>query len=217
MPRELYVRDGGTFRRTNRLYVREAGVWREVNRAYIRDGGIWREAFTKVTAGSALYTSPGSYSLTIPAFRTLVVQVWGAGGGGGSDFTAFVGVASGAPGGDSYVTVPTYGNTYAYGGRGGFEVVGETGAPGGAFGGNVSNISGGGSAGGAPLIPGFILGGGNGGFSQSNFTFGVTSGSPDRGAVLTIVVGAGGAGGVNGGGATSGLPGANGQCQVSWF
>lgn len=170
----------------------------------------------RVNASSATYTSPGTYFLVVPAHNAIYMQVWGAGGGGGGSYfdNGFPG-GTGGTGGDSYVTIPGYGTMYGFGGGGGPTWLAGSASAGGASGGNTANSAGSGIGGGAGGVYGASFGanGGNGGFSQSNFTFGVTSGAPGQGVTLTIVVGAGGGGGF---GQVAGSPGGNGQVTIGW-
>jgi hypothetical protein len=170
----------------------------------------------RVNASSVTYNSPGTYYLAVPAHNFLYTQSWGAGGGGGGSWydAGFAGT-QGGDGGHSYVSIPTYGTTYGFGGGGGPTWLAGSAAVGSASGGNNQNVAGSGMGGGAGGVYGASFGanGGNGGFSECYFTFGVTSGAPGQGVTLTIVVGAGGAGGF---GQSNGSPGSNGQVTIGW-
>lgn len=170
----------------------------------------------RVNPNTLTYDTPGTYFLAVPAHNTLVLYAYGAGGGGGGSWfdSGFPGGA-GDPGGDSYISIPTYGTMYGFGGGGGPTWLSGSASNGSASGGNNANNPGGGYGGGAGGVYGASFGaqGGAGGAAVSVFTFGVSSGAPGQGVTLTIVVGAGGAGGV---GQVSGSPGTNGQVVVSW-
>jgi len=170
----------------------------------------------RVNASSVTYNSPGTYYLAVPAHNLIYMQAWGAGGGGGGSWydAGFSGY-QGDPGGKSDGSIPTYGTMCGYGGGGGPTWLAGSATNGSATGGNTANTAGGGIGGGAGGVYGASFGanGGTGGYSQSNFTFGVTSGAPGQGVTLTIVVGQGGAGG---GGQVNGSPGGNGRVTIGW-
>ncbi len=63
-------------------------------------------------SGFVDYTIPGIYSFNVPAYRTLTVEVWGAGGGGGGAC-----YGNGSPGAQSSVGT----DLFAYGGGAGLE------------------------------------------------------------------------------------------------
>jgi hypothetical protein len=166
-----------------------------------------------IVPGSASYTSPGTYSLTVPAnFNTFVIDVRGGGGGGGGAGTLSpqgYGTAGGA-GSQSYVTIPGWASMVGYAGDGGQPDTysgsftwydGAAGANGPAVNGD-SNITGGGAAGGvgANIHGGYNPNprsvGGNGGYggrSVRTFTKQQLIVQPRQ--TLTIVVGGGGAAG----------------------
>lgn len=136
--------------------------------------------------GSATFSSPGSYSFTIPVFRnSMTIQVWGAGGGGGG------GTNSGDP-------------SIGFGGNGGYsQAVGLT-----AYGG-----TGGTAAPGTYRSRGAVGTGGSwsGGTSGGNGDNGGTSGYSEDGG-NGAYGGAGGPGGktVNSNGQPGGFPGGGG-------
>lgn len=157
--------------------------------------------------GSQTYSTPGTYTFTVPNYAgNLNVTVNGGGGGGGG-----VGNAPGGAGGDS-----NFGGTVvAHGGGGGGEsLIPSTGAtvgsPGTASGGNVSNTTGGGASGGTGGVNstdtrGNPYGhGGSGGKAVSAYSSGSLSNT------FTVIVGPGGKG-TNGG-----SPGFNGSVTVTW-
>jgi hypothetical protein len=169
---------------------------------------------SKPTAATYTYTTPGTYSLVVPAYESMGIGVWGAGQGGnggtGSDtctgwcgqfcFFPFccngAGGAAGASGGDSYFRVGSI-NVTANGGT--------SSANGGGYGGTVT--TGGGAAGGtAGVAYGCSGSAGSIGKNGGLVTYTVRKGStgPAYGASCSIAVGAGGAGGFNAGGAGGG-------------
>jgi hypothetical protein len=166
------------------------------------------------TPGSASWNTPGTYSFTVPKHRTFSMDIYGAGGGGGGagGYNGLaLGTTSGSPGGDggySYLLANGILQVVGYGGGGGGATsyngsgfpAGTPGAQGTAVNGD-GNITGGGRAGGNPgyLDTGFAGGsqggyGGAGGRAYRTIQRGVIP----YGSIITIVVGAGGAAGVNG-------------------
>jgi hypothetical protein len=161
----------------------------------------------------------GSYSPVIQEYNTLVLEIWGAGGGGGR---ASYGPGSGATaGGTSYFAGPA--TIYAYGGQPGTDGVDDTtggspGAPGGASGGDV-NTAGGGNPGGAGGHWNDYYNGGPGGYGgyvRKTWTWG-QAGAPVVGASYGLVCQAGGAGGIyDVNGALNGYGGSNASARLTW-
>jgi hypothetical protein len=197
----------------------------------------WR-GFAKIP-GSASYTTPGTYSLVVPAnFNTFVIDARGAGGGGGGAGCYYPPLGygtDGSGGGASYVTIPGWASVLANPGGGGAQAAyagsfqwndGAGGAHGTAANGD-SNITGGGAAGG---------GGGNqyGGYNPNPRSVGGNGGYGGRAVrtftrqqlivlprqTLTIVVGGGGAAGANApcSGSVYAVPqpGSTGAVYISW-
>lgn len=192
----------------------------------------WR-GFT-VFPGSASYTTPGTYYLTVPAHRSFSFDVRGAGGGGAGapgmimSGTTPVGTVGGygGNGGHSQVYLQENSgllNAIGWGGTGGNPNTTGTAAHGTAQGGD-SNITGGGSPGGAGGTlngspPSTVQAGGYGGRSVR----GINAGLIWRGQTLVIVVGSGGPPGSNASNSspfnfsqTSAGYGANGAVYLSW-
>jgi hypothetical protein len=165
-------------------------------------------AYSKPANNSYSYTSPGAYSLVVPAYQYFSVDVRGGGAGGnggnGSNtnacwcgqlcfFPCCGGQSGGNPGGDG-------GPSYIRGG--GIDVTAYGGYNGGGYGGNV--IGGGGGGGGSAGVPwgctgGYGSAGGGGGRVTNTFT--KSSGSvPYYGHTCTVLVGGGGGGGWHAGG-----------------
>lgn len=184
-------------------------------------------------AGTQTYTSPGTYSFTVPAFQSLTVQVWGGGGGGGNYVhygsaggnSSFAGVTGGGgnPGGPAAATTGGPGGG-AYGG--GTNTIGNPGtydwtwkygtggaAPNGGAGGSGSTYTGysGGIPGGGGGSPVRGSGGGSAGYASATWN----AGGLTAGSAVTVVVGAGGAGAPTTDGYTSGAGGA-GRVSISW-
>lgn len=74
MPK-IYIKDSGTWKQVGRIYVKDAGSWKPLLNGSIKDAGtikqFYPDTFTPIT-----YTSPGTYSLTIPAGKTSVTVAY---------------------------------------------------------------------------------------------------------------------------------------------
>lgn len=134
-------------------------------------------------ANSQSYTSAGSHTFTVPAYTTLTVEVWGAGGGGAGELSK-----DGANGGKS-----SFGSVVGQGGKGGNAPgVGHTptgfGGAGGTASGGTTNTSGGDGKNGSNSS------GGKGG-SSPNGGAGGSGGSGSKGSAGKAPGGGGGGGG----------------------
>lgn len=166
----------------------------------------------KAVAGGQNFTTPGTYTFTIPVYQTLTVYVDAAGGGGGDMGVNYgfgiqnSGYGNGQTGGQSY-----FGGMVANGGGGGASWPGGGGGPGTAGGGNYANTTGGGSGGGAgSCYIGYCGGsGGAGGRAVSVFY----PGAYTPGGQVTVIVGTGGP---STGSPYRGANGANGGVYISW-
>ncbi|RQH15987.1 hypothetical protein [Bradyrhizobium sp. RP6] len=144
----------------------------------------------------------GSRSVVIPVYKTLTMQIWGAGGGGGNmldtDTSTGANEEWGGTGGQSYFAAPgvtLIANGGTGGGNGNFNLQqnGASGSPGTASGG-TTNTTGGGNAGGAGAGPvaGYYGGnGGRGGFVSRTWNW-FDPGAPVAGSSYTLVTGGGG-------------------------
>jgi hypothetical protein len=165
-------------------------LWNEVNiMARATSGAMLMDP----TAIAGSYSKPyaGSGNFPIPAFNSLVVKLYGAGGGGGT--SGYVGGTGSASG---------FATLHAYGGHGGS--YGSIGANGTAVGGDI-NHSYGGSAGGAG-----ISGGGPGGFGG----FCLKTYSPGAFGVGQLVSWNTGSGGIAGN--IGAYAGTNGKMVITW-
>jgi hypothetical protein len=178
-------------------------------------------------AGSQTYSTPGTYTFTVPSYATLTTTVNGAGGGGaggGTDAICFSSCSgtNGSSGGNSSFNGAVFGN----GGTGGTAGTvnqdggiqnGSNGSAGTASGGD-SNTTGGGAGDGAggTGYAGSENGGAGGAGGSAVKTF--SSGALSQGASITVVVGAGGTGGAAGypGYSTAGTSGSDGSIIISW-
>lgn len=191
-----------------------------------------------VVPGSQDFSSSGTFN--VPAYNTLTVQVWGAGGGGGGwryGAYSYAGNPGGASSFNSDIIANGGGGGFSAGGAGGTasggttNTVGGTGivgtmgncnsgvggaSPNGGAGGATAGASGGAPGGGGAsgcYINFMLSGGGGGGYSSKTYTAGQLSGT------VTVVVGAGGVGGGEAGAAgwpSLGGTGGNGRVYISW-
>lgn len=165
--------------------------------------------------GSQAFTTPGTYSFTVPYHATLGASSYGAGGGGGGVST------DGGTGSLSHFAS----TLVAYGGAGGQVApagagTGNAGAAGTASGGTTT--TGGGAAGGVGAHMGYTVKdgnydafggtGGNGGLAS--YTWAAGTWTP--GQVVTVVVGAGGTPGAGAGNQSSSVVGGDGAVYISW-
>lgn len=112
MASELSVKDGGTWRTIPALYVNNGSSWLPINSAWVKDGGTW-QLFYGGNASSTSYTTPGTYSFTVPSgvFSILITACGGAGpGGSGDGGTTYNGPGGGGGGAnlisDAYAVTP---------------------------------------------------------------------------------------------------------------
>lgn len=166
----------------------------------------------KSVAGSRSWTTPGTYSFTVPVHSTIRVDIRAAGGGGGgSTYDAGVTGATGVKGGNASVSGTGLSAIGGNGGAGAYYNQPGKGANGTASGGNTLNSTGGGANGGVGGTYGATKGGngGDGGRAVSDWG----AGSLGVGAVLTVTVPTGGNGGA---GQVAGAKGDNGAVYISW-
>jgi hypothetical protein len=178
-------------------------------------GAIYLSQFygaQKSVAGSRSFTSPGTYSFTIPVYSTLRIDVRGAGGGGGgSTYDAGYPGSNGAAGGDATVSGTGLRGNGGAGGQGSYYNKPGKAASGSGSGGNVLNSTGAGADGGVGGTYGATKGGdgGDGGRAVSDYG----PGALGVGATLTVTVPSGGNGGA---GQAAGAKGGNGAVYISW-
>jgi hypothetical protein len=156
-------------------------------------------------AGAQSYTSPGTYTFSVPAYSSLTVQVWGAGGGGsgGADYGASYGGGGGGYSAQTFGPGITGNVTVAVGSGGG-------GGPtwGYFVNGTLYNDYGGpGSSGGWSSFGSYLSAGGGAGAPQSGSGY---AGSGGYGSTAYGGWGGGGWGGGGGNGAYGGSGGAGG-------
>lgn len=196
-------------------YFRGAGYVTANNTGVPASGTIYFSQFhgtEKSVAGSRSWTSPGTYSFTVPVHSTIRVDVRGAGGGGGgSTYDAGASGAAGVAGGNATVSGTGLTGRGGSGGAGSLYNKPGKAANGTASGGNTLNSTGGGSNGGVGGTYGATKGGdgGDGGRAVSDWG----PGSIGVGAVLTVTVPTGGNGGA---GQVAGAKGTNGAVYISW-
>jgi hypothetical protein len=161
-----------------------------------------------VIPGGITYSVPGTYTFIVPSFNTLTVDVRGAGGGGGGWRSSDQTVYDGGPGGFSYFNTPVNGNIVGYGGGPGHgwyaaSLLGTGAAPAtpGTGQNGDTNITGGGSNGGAAAISGgtyanrYPSPGGAGGRAVKTWVRAQQYSQLWKGYPITVVVGAGGVAG----------------------
>lgn len=228
-------------------YYRGAGYTTANNTNVPASGAIALSQFfsaIKVTPGSVAYTTPGTYTLTVPAYSALSIDVRGASGGGGGGsgidqaWSVFASGSAGQAGSQSYFLASGIVQVVGYGGGGGgpgnfyynspieqyVSVTGTAGAHGTGANGD-SNITAGGPAGGAagvvdsgfpPTSTNYGGAGGYGGRATRTFAPNVIP----TASTVTIVVGSAGPAGANSKDPYSvyGYPqaGANGAVYISW-
>lgn len=195
-------------------YYRGGGYVTANNTGIPASGPIYFSQFygaQKSVAGSRSFTSPGTYSFTVPVHSSITFDVRAAGGGGGgSTYDAGYPGNAGANGGSASVSGIGLSASGGGGGAGSYYNYAANGSNGSGSGGNQLNNSGGGS-GGAGGQYGATKGGngGNGGRAVSTWE----PGSVGVGATLTVTVPSGGGGGA---GQVSGQRGNNGAVYISW-
>lgn len=185
--------------------------------------GFWPALGAGVNPGSQTFSTPGTFTFTVPLYNSLTVTVNGAGGGGGGANLYYVVTYYYAPSGITYkgyrAAGPTTGGAggnssfnstvIGDGGGGGVTGSGSDGTAGSASGGDT-NTTGGGAAGGPKPSSGLEVAvsrpGGPGGRAVKTYALGALT----VGAGISVVVGAGGTGG---GGDN---PGSNGSVVVTW-
>lgn len=196
-------------------YYRGGGYVTANNTGVPASGTIYFSQFhgtEKSVAGSRSWTSPGTYSFTVPVHSTLRIDVRGAGGGGGgSTYDAGASGATGAAGGIATVSSTGLTGRGGSGGTGAYYNKPAKAANGTASGGNTLNSTGGGANGGVGGTYGATKGGdgGDGGRAVSDWG----AGSIGVGAVLTVTVPSGGNGGA---GQVAGAKGTNGAVYITW-
>lgn len=184
-----------------------------------------------VIAGSQDY-GPGTHSPVIPSYDTLVVEIWGAGAGGGGVASSGPNTYQGGSPGASYFQAPSV-TLLANSGSGGWNgqwykdgigpapptvANGSAGSHGSASGGDVNTTAGGrsGGAGTSYTASSATARGGDGGYGgyvRKTWTYG-QAGAPVVGSAYTLVVQAGGAGGY--GNYVTGNAGVGALARLTW-
>jgi hypothetical protein len=191
---KLYVWDSNTRSQVKELYINNSGTWANVRSAHVNVNGEWQK-FYPDSITTTTYSTPGTYTYTIPAgVHSANLTVAGAGGGDGGNDSAvgYVGFAGNVVTATIQVTP---GDVFTFyvgsGGRpGGNGARGTGGASGGTDPLGTYNGGRGGNAGGSGTS-----GGGGGGGAATTVRLGATQ----------IIVAAGGGGGGGGGNGPVGL------------
>lgn len=101
----VYV-NNGTWTPSKQIFVNRSGSWSTVKRIWVNQSGSWTQVYP-ASSGSVSYTTPGTYTFTVPdGIYSLSALIVGGGGGG---------AAACASGGDS--------GCGAGGGSGGYQTV----------------------------------------------------------------------------------------------
>lgn len=234
----IYPKSGGAFDPAKEVFVKDAGSWKTVKEVWVKESGTWTKAFPE-SNGTQTYSTPGTYSFTVPngIYTLSSVMVVGAGGGGGGSVLSgdVHGAANGGSGGfySGQTVSVNPGEVYTIvvgsGGAGSGSSTGSTGgnsslklgatniftATGGTGGAGVvgDNVPAFGGTGGSPA-------GVNGSNSASWMIYRNTPGQGYNGAGQNGTgYGNGGLGGNGAGGAAqggTGLVGGNGYVSFSW-
>lgn len=191
--------------------------------------------YNKPAAGSASYSTPGSYTFFVPIYEFLNVDVMGGsgGGGGGADhnpgFYNCGGNAGGAAGESRFASsTPVVGGGGGGGGPGNNNYAATNGTATGGdnnYVGNATYCLAGGAGGPSYNYPSGATGGYSGRATKV-WKHALTSGNPSWGSSITVTVGAKGAGGGGGQGAynfvfyctggRNGSSGNDGYVNMSW-
>ena len=184
---KLYVWDSNTRSQVKQLYVNNGGTWANVRYGYTNINGVWQQFYPE-NITSITYSTPGTYTYTIPAgVHSANLTVAGAGGGsGGGDGgnPATVGFAGNVVTATIQVT-PGDVFTFIVGSGGGIGSSGVRGTGGGGGGvdpAGLYNGGRGGNAGGSGTS-----GAGGGGGAATTVRLGATQ--------IIVAAGGGGAGG----------------------
>ena len=96
---KIYVNNGGTFTQAKQIFTNISGTWTAVKKVFVNQSGTWTQVYPTASATTS-YTTPGTYSYTVPAgVYSLSVTIVGGGGGGGTSTSS--GDAHGASNGGS--------------------------------------------------------------------------------------------------------------------
>ena len=159
------------------------------------------------------YSTPGTYTRTVPTYSSMSVTVNGAGGGGGGSLTGYYyGGTGGIGGGSVFDSISATGGT---GGTGcmqrGF-ISGQAGTDGTGSGGDANYSGTGGTGGtGAYCLSAYAGRGGAGGKSVKTYGAGALA----TGGTVSVTVGTGGAAGTAGTAYTPASPGQNGSVTIT--
>jgi hypothetical protein len=92
MPRNLYVKNSGTFTVPKYVYVKNSGSWVSANKIYTKVSGVWTQTYPET--GSQNFTSSGSFTVPI-GVKQLTITMAGASGGGGGGGNSSAGLIGG--------------------------------------------------------------------------------------------------------------------------
>lgn len=190
----INVKNNGLWNPVKLAWVKYSGAWTRPQKIFVKNNGVWQQVYPEST-GTAVYSTPGLHTFTVPNGITeiTVSMLGGGGGGGGNDSHPGYAGYPGSTISGTFSVFPGDVVTIYVGGGGGPGVSGQGSAPGGYRGLSANGYDGG--IGGMAGNQGSSGGGGGGGAATTLAING------------TIVAVAGGGGGGGGGGNVSnGLP-----------
>lgn len=102
------IKIGTAWTRFKAVYCRDAGIWRPIKSIYRMQSGSWVRIWGGNT-GTVSWTTPGTYSITIPdgVYSITITACGGAGGGGGGDWGSNYNYPGGAGGGGANLITQT--------------------------------------------------------------------------------------------------------------
>jgi hypothetical protein len=65
MPK-IFVKDSGVWKQVQSLSVKDGSTWKNLNVIYVKDAGVEKQVYPD-TIGVTTYSTPGTYSYTVPA------------------------------------------------------------------------------------------------------------------------------------------------------
>lgn len=108
MPK-IWVKDAGTWKQVLLAKVKSGGSWVTPQKIYVKNGGTWKQAYPD-TLSTTTYSSPGTYTYTVPAGITSL-QIRYPTVSGLTTSTISV-----TPGASYTVTIGSYGSGSSFGG-----------------------------------------------------------------------------------------------------
>lgn len=102
------VKNSGSWSAAKQIFVHDSGTWKTVKGIWVSQSGSWVKAFPAAPQ-TITYTTPGTYTYTVPNGIYLITASVYAGGGAGSGYTYENGVyyQPGTGGSGGYITNQT--------------------------------------------------------------------------------------------------------------